>query len=70
MTADERAFVDSLHHMLQVAIDTAFITILAVVVIAMLVGFMTVIYLTGNTIERWWRKRPPSKGAMPDETHP
>lgn len=68
MSENDRAFIDSLHHMLQVAIDTTLVALLGVVITALLVGFMASIYLTGNVVEQWLRKRTPSKGDMPDET--
>ena len=68
MSENDRAFVDSLHHMLQVAIDTTLVALLGVVITAFLVGCMASIYLTGNVVEQWLRKRTRAKGDMPDET--
>lgn len=57
MNENDRAFVDSLHHMLQVAIDTAFVALFGVVIAAFLVGCIASIYLTGNVVAQWLRKR-------------
>lgn len=57
MNENDRAFVDSLHHMLQVAIDTAFVAVFGVVIAAVLVGCIASIYLTGNVVAQRLRKR-------------
>lgn len=57
MNENDHAFVDSLHHMLQVAIDTAFVAVFGAVIAAVLVGCIASIYLTGNIVAQRLRKR-------------
>lgn len=66
MNENDRAFVDSLHHMLQVAIDTTFVALFGVVIIALLTGTMAGIYYIGLTIDkkRQTKNKKNKKGDM------